>query len=102
MKADRGNGNGSLRAVLRTTLLAALIATGSVLGAGRDPVIDTNPALQVKPFFTEAFLDEASPLVFVPYTTDPFVQYMRDSTDVSESRFYRYRLENELLTILGD
>jgi hypothetical protein len=30
------------------------------------------------------------------------VQYMWDSTDESEARFYRYRVENELLTILGD
>ena len=43
-----------------------------------------------------------SPLVLVPYSMDPFTQYMWDSADVSESRFYRYRLENELLTILGD
>lgn len=85
MKTDQSAGNGMLRVVLRTTFLAAVIATGSVLGAGRGPLIDTNPALQVKPFYTEAFLDEGSPQVLVPYTMDPFVQYMWDSTDVSES-----------------
>lgn len=102
METDKSAGNGTLGAVLRTTLLAAVIATGSVLGAGRDPLIDTNPALQMKPFYTETFLDEGSPLVLVPYSIDPFVQSIWDSTDVSESRFYRYRLEKELLTILGD
>lgn len=72
MKANRSAGNGTLGAVLRTTLLVALMGTGSIFGAGRDPALDTNPALQVKPFFTEAFLDEGSPLVVVPYSIDPF------------------------------
>jgi hypothetical protein len=95
MKTDRSAGNGTLGAVLRTTLLAAVLGTCSMQGAGRDPVLDTNPALQVKPFYTEAFLDEGSPLVLVPYSMDPFAQYMWDSTDISESRFYRDRLEND-------